>query len=79
MLLFQAVNHHPAVDEAAEDLVEAIKDLTEQLEETASDTGAVTALVDSINKARSAVSIIFGTVTVLKICQPFLFLSHFRL
>jgi len=52
----KAINHHPAVDEAAEDLVEAIKDLTQQLEEAASDTGAVTALVNSINKARSAVS-----------------------
>ena len=38
---------HPAVDEAAVDLDEAIRDLTQQLEETASDTGAVTALVDS--------------------------------
>ena len=51
----KAVHHHPAVDEAAEDLAEAIKDLTQQLEEAASDTGAVTALVNSINKARSAV------------------------
>lgn len=46
---------HPAVDEAAVDLDEAIRDLTQQLEETASDTGAVTALVDSIKKARSSV------------------------
>ena len=51
----KAVHHHPAVEEAAEDLVEALKDLTQQLEEAASDTGAVTALVNSINKARSAV------------------------
>ncbi|XP_066931569.1 talin-2-like isoform X1 [Clytia hemisphaerica] len=47
---------HPAVDEAAVDLDEAINDLTQQLEETASDTGAVTALVDSIKKARTGIS-----------------------
>lgn len=52
------MNHHPAVDEAAEDLVEAVKDLTQQLEETASETGAVTALMDSITRARNSVRII---------------------
>lgn len=52
------MNHHPAVDEAAEDLVEAVKDLTQQLEKTASETGAVTALMDSINRARNSVRII---------------------
>ena len=49
------MNFHPAVDTAAQDLVEALHDLTQQLEETAGDTGAVMALVDSINKARSSV------------------------
>jgi len=53
--LFQARDTHPAVDEAAVDLDEAIQDLTTELEETASDTGAVTALVDSIKKARTSV------------------------
>uniref|UniRef100_A0A7M5V5A6 Talin n=1 Tax=Clytia hemisphaerica TaxID=252671 RepID=A0A7M5V5A6_9CNID len=56
----KAVNHHPAVEESAEDLVEAIKDLTQQLEEAAGETGAVTALVNSINKARSAITVTVG-------------------
>ena len=44
------------MDEAAEDLTEAVKDLTQSLEESAVATGAVTALVDSINRARTSVS-----------------------
>ncbi|XP_057316525.1 talin-2-like isoform X2 [Hydractinia symbiolongicarpus] len=52
----KAVNYHPAVDEAGTDFIEAIKDLTQQLEETAGDTGAVTALVDSINRARTSIN-----------------------
>ena len=47
---------HPAVDEAAENLTEAIDDLTRQLEEVAGDTGVVAALVDSISKAVARVS-----------------------
>ena len=38
--------------------MEAIKDLTQQLEEAESETGAVTALLDSINKARTSVRIL---------------------
>ena len=78
----KAVHHHPAVEEAAEDLVEALKDLTQQLEEAASDTGAVTALVNSINKARSAVRK-FDVIlkkellsTFIKYLLMFLFFSH---
>jgi talin len=52
----KAINFHPPVDEAAEDLVEAVKDLTQQLEEAAAGTGAVSALVDSINRARTGVN-----------------------
>ena len=52
----KAAQLHPAVDEAAEDLMEALKDLQQQLEETANETGAVTALVDSINTAKETVS-----------------------
>ncbi|XP_065063830.1 talin-like isoform X3 [Rhopilema esculentum] len=42
---------HSAVDESANNLTEAINDLTRQLEEIAGDTGVVAVLVDSINKA----------------------------
>ncbi|XP_047132289.1 talin-2 isoform X2 [Hydra vulgaris] len=53
----KALSFHPAVDAAAQDLCEALRDLTQQLEETAGDTGAVMALVDSINKARTSINV----------------------
>ena len=59
---------HPAVDEAAENLTEAIDDLTRQLEEVAGDTGVMTALVDSITKAVARVSI-FSCFTPVNYCQ----------
>eukprot|EP00794_Sanderia_malayensis_P019501 gene19501-21428_t len=48
---------HPAVDEAAENLTEAIDDMTKQLEEIAGDTGVVAALVDNITKAVARVEL----------------------
>jgi len=48
---------HPAVDESAQNLVEAIDDLTKQLEEIAGDTGVVAVLVDSIAKAVARVEL----------------------
>ena len=44
------------MDESAQNLVEAIDDLTKQLEEIAGDTGVVAVLVDSIAKAVARVS-----------------------
>ena len=52
------MNHHPALDEAAKDLLVAVKGLTQQLEEMANESGAVTILLDSINKARTSVRIL---------------------
>ena len=44
------------MDESAQNLTEAIDDLTKQLEEIAGDTGVVAVLVDSIAKAVARVS-----------------------
>lgn len=52
------MKHHPALDEAAKDLLVAVKGLTQQLEEMANESGAVTILLDSINKARTSVRIL---------------------
>ena len=52
------MNHHPALDQAAKDLLVAVKGLTQQLEEMANESGAVTILLDSINKARTSVRIL---------------------
>lgn len=56
VLLFpQSANAHPIVDDAAKNMHDAVKDLTDTLEEAASETGAVTGLVESISKAMNEV------------------------
>ena len=54
-MFIQSANTHPVVDEAAGDMKDAVKDLTDTLEEAASETGAVTGLVESISKAMNEV------------------------
>ena len=51
----QSANAHPIVDDAAKNMQDAVKDLTDTLEEAASETGAVTGLVESISKAMNEV------------------------
>lgn len=45
------VEAHPAIEEAAQGMKEAVKDLAHTLEEAASESGVVSGLVDSIGKA----------------------------
>ena len=52
----QAIRTHPAVDEAAQGMKEAVDDLIATLEEAASEFGIVTGMVDSISKAIIVVS-----------------------
>ncbi|XP_071498741.1 talin-1-like [Diadema antillarum] len=47
----KAVHTHPAVDEAAQGMKEAVDDLMTTLEEAASEFGIVTGMMDSISKA----------------------------
>lgn len=51
----QSKSTHPAVDDAAKNMQDAVKDLTHTLEEAASETGAVTGLIESISKAMNEV------------------------
>ena len=53
--MFQAADVHPDIDEAAEGMKEAVRDLSQALEEAASETGAVSGLIDSIGKALAEV------------------------
>lgn len=47
----KAVHAHPDIDEAAQGMKEAVRDLGQTLEEAASETGVVSGLIDSIGKA----------------------------
>ena len=47
----QATHLHPALDDAADDMKEAVQDLQATSEEIAGDSGIVSGLVDSMNKA----------------------------
>ena len=49
----QATHAHPALDDAAAGMKEAVQELQVTLEEAASESGIVTGLVDSIHKALS--------------------------
>lgn len=60
-LFFQSAHLHPAVDEAAQNLIEALDDVKMHLEEIAGDTGVVTALVESITKAVARVCSVVQT------------------
>ena len=53
--MFQAVDVHPDIDEAAQGMKEAVRDLGQTLEEAASETGVVSGLIDSIGKALAEV------------------------
>ena len=53
---FQAVDIHPDLNEAAQGMKEAVRELGETLEEAASDSGVVTGLIDSIGKALAEVN-----------------------
>jgi hypothetical protein len=53
----KSANAHPIVDDAAKNMQDAVKDLTDTLEEAASETGAVTGLVESISKAMNEVGL----------------------
>ena len=52
----QSVHTHPDIDEAAQGMKEAVKDLAHTLEEAASESGVVSGLIDSIGKALAEVS-----------------------
>lgn len=54
--LLQAKGAHDYVDESAANTKEAIKDLKDTIETAASASGAVSTLVDSIQKASMKVS-----------------------
>jgi talin len=53
----QSANTHPIVDDAAKNMHDAVKDLTDTLEEAASESGAVTGMVESISKAMNEVGL----------------------
>ena len=53
--MFQAVDVHPDINEAAQGMKEAVRDLGHTLEEAASETGVVSGLIDSIGKALAEV------------------------
>ena len=54
----QSVDAHPDIDEAAQGMKEAVKDLGHTLEEAASESGVVSGLIDSIGKALAEVRVI---------------------
>ncbi len=56
-LFMKSANAHPIVDDAAKNMQDAVQDLTDTLEEAASETGAVTGLVESISKAMNEVGL----------------------
>lgn len=53
--VLQAVETHPDIDEAAQGMKEAVKDLGHTLEEATSESGVVSGLIDSIGKALAGV------------------------
>lgn len=52
----QFVDAHPDIEDAAQGMKEAVKDLGHTLEEAASESGVVSGLIDSIGKAVAEVS-----------------------
>ncbi|XP_073240951.1 talin-like [Porites lutea] len=52
----KSVHSHPDIDEAAQGMKEAVKDLGQTLEEAASESGVVSGLIDSIGKAVAEIS-----------------------
>lgn len=55
----QATKVHPDIEEAAQGMLDGIQDLMDTLEETASEYGMVTPMLDSISKAIIIVSIVW--------------------
>ena len=55
MYILQAVHAHPDIEEAAQGMKEAVRDLGQTLEEAASESGVVSGLIDSIGKALAEV------------------------
>jgi talin len=61
----QNTQAHPAIDEAAESMKDAIQDLKNTVEQEASESGVVSGLVDSISKTLTSVSTLYIHVTYI--------------